>query len=59
VHACEMHHNLKLLDAALLEQNDWRFLFKNFVCSRVSHNFMLQKVETVLGRVNYKLLANI
>jgi hypothetical protein len=22
VHACEMHHNLKLLDAALLEQND-------------------------------------
>jgi hypothetical protein len=43
VHTCEMHHNLKLLDAALPEQKDCRFLFENLVSSRVSHNFMIHR----------------
>jgi hypothetical protein len=39
----EMHQNLKLLAAALLEQKDYRFVFENLVCRRQSQNCLLHR----------------
>jgi hypothetical protein len=35
---CEMHQDLKLLAAALPKQKDYRFCFKNLLCSTDVNN---------------------
>jgi hypothetical protein len=47
---CEMHQNMKLLAAALPEQKDYRFLFENLVCSRLSQNCMFHRCSNCPGQ---------